>query len=434
MASLSTQPILIKGGHIIDPNRYIGVGDLLIDQGKIAAVGPTLAAPSGSTTIQGDGRLVLPGLIDLHVHFREPGFEYKETIQSGSAAAVAGGFTTVCCMPNTNPVNDNQAVTEFILERARLAGLANVFPVGAITKGSEGKELAEIGDLRLSGCVAISDDGKPVMNSLVMRRAMEYALAFDLTVVDHCEDLHLAEGGCMNEGLISTELGLPGIPAAAEDVMVARNLSLSELTGARLHLAHISTDGSVRMVREAKSRGIRVTAEACPHHFLLTEELVRGYNTHAKMNPPLRTWDDVHAIREGLRDGTIDVIATDHAPHATQEKQQDFTEAPFGIVGLETALALTFGLVEEGVLSLEQAVEKLTSAPAASFGLKKGTLAVGADADVVIVDQHEQWEVDPSKFRSKSRNTPFAGWKVKGRVKTTIVGGRVVFEAGPSER
>ena len=421
--------ILIKGGRVIDPGRFVGVGDVLIDQGKIVAVGPTLSPPAGATLIQAEGQLVMPGFVDLHVHFREPGFEYKETIQSGSAAAVAGGFTTVCCMPNTNPVNDNQAVTEFMLERGRLAGLANVFPIGAITKGSEGKELAEIGDLHRSGCVAISDDGKPVMNSLVMRRAMEYALAFDLTVVDHCEDLHLAEGGCMNEGLISTELGLPGIPAAAEDVMVARNLSLSELTGARLHLAHISTAGSARMVREAKARGIRVTAEACPHHFTLTEELVRGYNTHAKMNPPLRTWDDVQAIKEGLRDGTIDVIATDHAPHATQEKQQDFTEAPFGIVGLETAFSLTLGLVEEGVLSLEQAVMKLTSGPAAAFGLKKGTLAVGADADVVIVDQHEPWEVDPSKFKSKSRNTPYVGWKVKGRVKKTIVGGRIVFES-----
>jgi dihydroorotase len=425
--------ILIKGGKVIDPGRFVGVGDVLIDDGKIAAVGPNLQAPVGSATIEANGRLVLPGFVDVHVHFREPGFEYKETIQSGSAAAVAGGFTTVCCMPNTNPVNDNQAVTEFILERSRMAGLANVLPIGAITKGSEGKELAEIGDLRRSGCVAISDDGRPVMNSLVMRRAMEYALAFDLTVVDHCEDLHLAEGGCMNEGLVSTELGLPGIPSAAEDVMVARNLSLSELTGARLHLAHISTAGSVRMVREAKARGIKVTAEACPHHFTLTEEVVRGYNTHAKMNPPLRTWDDVRAIKEGLRDGTIDVIATDHAPHATQEKQQDFTEAPFGIVGLETALSLTLGLVEEGVLSLEQAVEKLTSAPAAAFGLKKGTLAVGADADVAIVDQQAQWEVDSGKFRSKSRNTPFVGWKVKGRVLTTIVGGRVVFEAGPLE-
>lgn len=425
--------ILIKGGQVVDPGRFVGVGDVLIDQGRISAVGVNLQAPAGSTTIEAKGHLVLPGFVDLHVHFREPGFEYKETIQSGSAAAVAGGFTTVCCMPNTNPVNDNQAVTEFILERGRLAGLANVWPVGAITKGSEGKELAEIGDLRRSGCVAISDDGRPVMNSLVMRRAMEYALAFDLTVVDHCEDLHLAEGGCMNEGLVSTELGLPGIPSAAEDVMVARNLSLSELTGARLHLAHISTAGSVRMVREAKARGIKVTAEACPHHFTLTEEIVRGYNTHAKMNPPLRTWDDVRAIKEGLRDGTIDVIATDHAPHATQEKQQDFTEAPFGIVGLETALSLTLGLVEEGVLSLEQAVEKLTSAPAAVFGLKKGTLEVGADADVTIVDQQAQWVVDPGKFRSKSRNTPFVGWKVKGLVLTTIVGGRVVFEAGPLE-
>src|SRR5512147_1244329 len=425
--------ILIKGGKVVDPGRFVGVGDVLITDGKIAAVGPDLQAPAGSTTIQAKGRLVLPGFVDLHVHFREPGFEYKETIQSGSAAAVAGGFTTVCCMPNTNPVNDNQAVTEFILERSRIAGMANVWPVGAITKGSEGKELAEIGDLRRSGCVASSDDGRPVMNSLVMRRAMEYALAFDLTVVDHCEDLHLAEGGCMNEGLVSTELGLPGIPSAAEDVMVARNLSLSELTGARLHLAHISTIGSVRMVREAKARGIHVTAEACPHHFTLTEEVVRGYNTHAKMNPPLRTWDDVRAIKEGLRDGTIDVIATDHAPHATQEKQQDFTEAPFGIVGLETALPLTLSLVEEGILSLESAIGKLSTAPAKVFRLGKGTLAVGVDADVAIVDQQEQWEVDPAKFRSKSRNTPFAGWKVKGRVVTTIVGGRVVFEASPAE-
>jgi dihydroorotase len=425
--------IHITGGHVIDPGRYNGVTELLIDAGRVVAVGKNLKAPAGATKINATGRLVLPGFVDLHVHFREPGFEYKESIQSGAAAAVAGGFTSVCCMPNTSPVNDNQAITEFILDRARAAGFANVFPIGAITKGSEGKELAEIGDLRRAGCVAISDDGKPVMNSLVMRRAMEYALAFDVPVVDHCEDLHLAEGGCMNEGAISTELGLPGMPAAAEDVMVARNVALAELTGARLHLAHISTEGSVRMVREAKSRGLKVTAEACPHHFTITEEVVRGYNTYAKMNPPLRTWKDVQAIKEGLRDGTIDVIATDHAPHATQEKQLGFTEAPFGIVGLETALSLTFALVEEGVLSLESAVDKLSTAPAKVFGLAKGTLAVGADADVTIVDQQEQWEVDPAKFRSKSRNTPFAGWKVKGRVRTTIVGGRVVFEAGPAE-
>lgn len=425
--------IHITGGHVIDPGRFNGVTDVLIDEGRVVAVGPHLKLPAGATKIDATGRLVLPGFVDLHVHFREPGFEYKESIQSGAAAAVAGGFTSVCCMPNTSPVNDNQAITEFILDRARVAGFANVFPIGAITKGSEGKELAEIGDLRRAGCVAISDDGKPVMNSLVMRRAMEYALAFDVPVVDHCEDLHLAEGGCMNEGAISTELGLPGMPAAAEDVMVARNVALAELTGARLHLAHISTEGSVRMVREAKSRGLKVTAEACPHHFTITEEVVRGYNTYAKMNPPLRTWKDVQAIKEGLRDGTIDVIATDHAPHATQEKQLGFTEAPFGIVGLETALSLTFALVDEGVLSLESAVDKLSTAPAKVFGLAKGTLAVGADADVAIVDQQEQWEVDPAKFRSKSRNTPFAGWKVKGRVRTTIVGGRVVFEAGPAE-
>jgi dihydroorotase len=423
--------LLIQGGHVIDPGRFNGVADVLIENGTISAVGPKLAAPAGARILHAAGQLVLPGFVDLHVHFREPGFEYKETIQSGTEAAVAGGFTTVCAMPNTNPVNDNQAVTEFMLERAKAAGNAHLYPIGAITKRSEGKELAEIGDLRRAGCIAISDDGKPVMNSLVMRRAMEYARAFDVPVVDHCEDLHLSEGGCMNEGVISTELGLPGIPSAAEDVMVARNVSLAELTGARLHLAHISTAGSVRMVREAKARGLKVTAEACPHHFTLTEELTRGYNTHAKMNPPLRTSLDVQAIKDGLRDGTIDVIATDHAPHATQEKQQEFTEAPFGIVGLETALPLTLALVEEGVLTLESAVDKLATAPAKAFSINAGTLAVGAPADVAIVDPGLEWEVDPSRFRSKSRNTPFAGWKVKGRVTTTIVSGRVVFELNP---
>lgn len=420
--------ILIKGGQVIDPGRVNGPADVLIEQGKIAAVGPKLKAPANAKIIDATNKVVMPGFIDLHVHFREPGFEYKETIESGTAAAAAGGFTSVCCMPNTSPVNDNQSITEFILEKARAAGNANVFPVGAITKGSEGKELAEIGDLRRAGCVAISDDGLPVMNSLVMRRAMEYALAFDVPVVDHCEDLHLSEGGCMNEGFVSTQLGLQGVPAAAEDVMVARNLALAELTGARLHLAHLSTAGSVRMVREAKARGIKVTAEACPHHFMLTEEAVCGYNTHAKMNPPLRTGMDVQAIKDGLRDGTIDVIATDHAPHAAQEKQQEFAAAPNGIVGLETAWPLTLTLVEEGVLSLEAAIAKLTTAPAKAFGLKKGTLAPGADADVTIADLHEGWEVDPARFRSKSRNTPFAGWKVKGRVTTTIVGGRIVHE------
>ena len=434
MNASSTQTLLIQGGHVIDPGRINGIADVLIEQGKIAAVGANLTAQgkgkNGSVQIiDARHKLVLPGFVDLHVHFREPGFEYKETIKSGTAAAAAGGFTSVCCMPNTQPVNDSQAITEFILEKARIAGNARVYPVGAITKGSEGKELAEIGDLRRAGCVAISDDGQPVMNSLVMRRAMEYALAFDLPVIDHCEDLHLSEGGCMNEGVVSTQLGLQGVPAAAEDVMVSRNLSLAELTGARLHLAHLSTAGSVRLVREAKARGIRVTAEACPHHFTLTEEAVRGFNTLAKMNPPLRAWDDVQAIKEGLRDGTIDVIATDHAPHATQEKLQDFAAAPNGIVGLETALSLTLVLVEEGVLTLESAVAKLTKAPARAFSLNAGTLASGVDADVVIVDPQETWEIDPSRFRSKSRNTPFAGWKVKGRVHATLLGGRIVYES-----
>lgn len=424
---------LIQGGHVIDPGRCNGVADVLIENGKVRAVGKNLMAqiqePHGSVQIiEARDKLVLPGFVDLHVHLREPGFEYKETIKTGTAAAAAGGFTSVCCMPNTHPVNDSQAITEFILEQAREAGNARVFPVGAITKGSEGKELSEIGDLRRAGCVAISDDGQPVMNSMVMRRAMEYALAFDVPVIDHCEDLHLSEGGCMNEGIVSTQLGLQGVPAAAEDVMVSRNLALAELTGARLHLAHLSTVGAVRMVREAKARGIRVTAEACPHHFTLTEEAVRGFNTLAKMNPPLRTWDDVHAIKEGLRDGTIDVIATDHAPHAGQEKQQEFAAAPNGIVGLETALPLTLALVEEGILTLESAIEKLTTAPAKAFRLSTGTLAPWVDADLVIVDPQETWEIDPSRFRSKSRNTPFAGWKVKGRVKTTILGGRVVYD------
>ncbi len=435
MPQSTNQTILIRGGRVIDPGRFNGLADVLIENGKIVAVGPNVKIPAGKsgagpTVVEATGKLVLPGFIDLHVHFREPGFEYKETIQTGTAAAAAGGFTSVCCMPNTNPVNDNQAVTEFILDQARATGSAHVFPVGAITKGSEGKELAEIGELRRSGCVAISDDGRPVMNSLVMRRAMEYALAFDLPVVDHCEDLHLSEGGCMNEGIVSTELGLPGIPAAAEDVQVARNVALAELTGARLHLAHVSTAGSVRMVREAKARGIRVTAEACPHHFSLTEEAVRGFDSHAKMNPPLRTKQDVQAIREGLRDGTIDVIATDHAPHAIQEKEQEFAAAPFGVVGLETALPLTLALVEEGVLPLERAIAALTTEPARVVGLKKGTLAPGADADVVVVDPEAQWVVEPARFRSKGRNTPFAGWKVKGQVALTILNGTIVFQAG----
>lgn len=424
---------LIRNGHVIDPGRFNGKADVLIEGGKIAAVGAKLLVKGDNsshvTVIEAKGLWVCPGFVDLHVHLREPGFEYKETIATGARAAVAGGFTSVCCMPNTQPVNDSRSVTEFILRQAASAKQANVFPIGAITKGSDGNELAEIGELYEAGCVALSDDGRPVMQSLIMRRAMEYALAFNLPIIDHCEDLSLAEGGSMNEGLVSTELGLAGIPSAAEEVMVARNVALAELTGARLHLAHVSTVGSVRLVREAKSRGLAVTAEACPHHFSLTEEAVRNFNTHAKMNPPLRTGADVQAVKEGLRDGTIDGIATDHAPHAVQEKQLQFDEAPFGIVGLETALPLVLNLVEEGVLSSEQAISKLTCAPAQVFALPKGTLALGADADVVLIDPDHTWVVDPSRFQSKARNTPFTGWTMKGRVMKTIVGGEVVYDS-----
>ena len=430
--------ILIKGGHVIDPGSRNGLSDVFIQNGIIQEVGENLRGKLGLKSssnkemrvIEAAGWLVLPGFVDLHVHLREPGLEYKETIESGTASALAGGFTSVCCMPNTQPVNDNQSVTEFILGQARAAGNARVFPVGAITKRSEGEELAEIGELKEAGCVALSDDGRPVMNSLLMRRAMEYALAFDLPVVDHCEDLHLSNCGCMNEGMVSTELGLPGIPAAAEEVMVARNLSLSSLTGSHLHLAHVSTAESVRMIREAKARGVRVTAEVTPHHFTITEEAVRGFETDAKMNPPLRTRQDIEALKQGLKDGTIDCIATDHAPHATQEKQLEFAEAPFGVVGLETALPLTLALVDEGVLSLEAAVGKLTKEPSTIFKLGKGTLSSGADADVVLVDPKADWVVDATTFKSKSRNTPFSGWKVRGQIKMTLVGGKIGYEGG----
>jgi len=424
---------LIKGGQVIDPGRMNTIADVLIEDGKIQAidVNPqgTLQDPESVTIIDAQGCIVCPGFIDLHVHFREPGFEYKETIATGVASAVAGGFTTVCCMPNTSPVNDSQSITEFIFRQAKIADKARVFPIGAITKGSKGEELAEIGELHDAGCVAISDDGIPVMNTLVMRRAMEYARIFDLPVIDHCEDMHLSAGGSMNEGFVSTELGIPGIPNAAEEVMVARNIFLAELTQSRLHLPHVSTIGSVRLLRDAKERGLLVTAEACPHHFTLTDEAVRSFDTHAKMNPPLRTDADVQAIKEALKDGSIDTIATDHAPHAMHEKQRQFDNAPFGIIGLETALPLTLNLVEEGVLTMEQAVAKLTCEPARVFKLSYGTLAVGADADVTLFDPKKSWTLDPNRLHSKSRNTPFTGWTMKGKVVKTLVGGRVVYEA-----
>jgi len=428
-----TQTVCIQGGIVIDPGHVNGRADVLIQNGKIMEVGyplkQTITQDTTTVILDASGWIVAPGLVDLHCHLREPGFEYKETIATGSASAVAGGFTAICCMPNTQPVNDNEAITQFMLTKGQEAGKARVFPIGAITKNSDGKELANIGELVGAGCVAISDDGRPVMNSLVMRRALEYAKAFGVPVVDHCEDLHLTDGGCMNEGLVSTELGMPGIPDASEEVMVARNLALADLTGVHVHLAHLSTARSVELVRHAKAQGLPVSAEVCPHHFSISEEAVRGYQSNAKMNPPLRTNEDMLALKQGLVDGTIDVIATDHAPHAVQEKQLEFDSAPFGIVGFETALPLTLQLVHDGVLSLEQALDKLTRAPAQLFHLPVGSLSPGSLADVVIFAPEEEWVVDPEQFQSKSRNTPFGGVSVKGKVKMTLVDGRLVYDA-----
>ncbi|HEY6011524.1 MAG TPA: dihydroorotase [Nitrospirota bacterium] len=417
--------ILIKNGHIIDPaNKIDEKLDLLVSEGKIRKLGkPGTISGDGAQIIDAAGKLVVPGLIDMHVHLREPGFEYKETIATGTAAAKAGGFTSVCCMPNTNPVNDNRSVTEFILSQARIAS-ARVYPIGAITKASKGEELAEMGELHESGCVGVSDDGRPVMNAGLMRRAMEYSKIFDLVVVSHCEDTNLAGKGVMNEGPVATELGLRGIPNAAEDVMVGRDIALAELTGARVHICHVSTAGAVRMIREARQRGVKITAETCPHYFSLTDEAARGYNTMAKMNPPLRSAEDVAAIKAGLKDGTIDVIVTDHAPHGMDEKSIEFDHAPFGIVGLETALGLSLKLVEEGVLTLNEVIRRLTVNPAAILKINRGTLSTGADADITIIDPDFDWIVDASQFKSKSRNTPFNGWKLKGKAMQTIVGGQ----------
>lgn len=421
--------ILIKGGCLIDTKAKSGeINDILIEGGKISLVGKDLRpGPDCERLIDATRKVVIPGLIDIHTHAREPGFEYKEDIRSVSEAAAAGGFTAICSMPNTLPVNDNRAVTEFIRSRAKEVGLVNIFPIGAITKGSRGVELAEIGELFDAGCVAISDDGRAVMNSEVMRRGMEYARAFNMLVISHCEDANLSAGGVMNEGIVSTRLGLHGIPSIAEEVMVARDIALAEYTGCRLHLAHISTAGSVRIIREAKSRGLAVTAETAPHYFALTEDAVEGYDPNTKVNPPLRTSSDLAAVREGLRNGTIDLIATDHAPHAVEEKELEFDMAPFGIAGLETALSLTLGLVEDSLFSLEEAISRLTISPARVIGIDKGYLAVGADADIAIIDLDDRWVVDPVRFKSKGRNSPFAGWKVKGSVFMTIMNGRIVF-------
>ena len=422
-----THSILIRGGRIIDPAESRDeVADLLIENGKVADISPHLTIKGPVHEIAATGKIVTPGLIDLHVHLREPGFEYKETIETGIAAAIFGGFTTICCMPNTNPINDNASVTQLILEKARQVGKTNVLPIGAVTRGSKGEELSEIGELVAAGCVAISDDGRPVANSLMMRRALEYSKIFDIPVIDHCEDIHLSDSGVMREGAVSVALGLKGIPAASEAIMVGRDIELSALTGGRVHIAHVSTAASVRLVREAKRRGLPVTAETCPHYFTLTDAAVGEYRTDAKMNPPLSTEEDRLEVRAGLADGTIDAIATDHAPHAPWEKEQVISCAPFGIIGLETALPLSLKLVEEGVLSLSALIQKLTCGPAEILRKQIGRLRVGDCADVTIIDPHCEWVVDKDSFKSKSKNSPFIGWKMKGSVSHVIISGKVI--------
>lgn len=425
--------ILIKGGRIIDPSRNVDEkGNVLIEKGKIKSFPKDtkkFERDDKVTVIDAKGKIVSPGFVDIHVHLREPGYEHKETIRTGCESAAAGGFTSIVCMPNTNPVNDNASVTEYIMLKARTEGIVNVFPIGAITKGEKGETLAQIGEMYEAGCVGISDDGMPVMNSKVMRNAMEYVKAFDIPVISHCEDSNLSGNGVMHEGDTSTLLGLKGIPAAAEDIMVARDITLAELTGTRLHICHVSTAGSVRLVRDAKKRGVKVTAEATPHHFMLTEKAVAEYDTNAKMNPPLRTQRDVEAVREGLADGTIDVIATDHAPHSEDEKKVEFDQAPFGIVGLETALPLSLKLVEEGVLSLNDMISKLTAEPSGIVNIDTGTLSAGARADVLIFDPEAKIRIDRHSFHSKSKNTPFHGWELKGAVLCTIVNGNIVYSA-----
>jgi dihydroorotase len=431
--------ILIKNGHIVDPSHGIDrIGDVLIEEGKIKEISSQQSAVSNQNAnselqtpnsklkiIDATGLFVLPGLVDMHVHLREPGFEYKETIKTGTMAAVKGGFTAICAMPNTNPVNDNSSVTDFIIRKAIQEGACTVYPIGAITKGQKGEELAEIGIMHAEGCIAFSDDGRPVMSSLIMRRALEYSRTFNVPIISHCEDPNISESGVMNEGLLSLKLGLKGVPSEAEDIMVARDIALAKLTNGRLHIAHVSTEGSVRLIREAKERGINVTAETCPHYFSITEDAVKGYNTNAKVNPPLRTEKDIEAIKQGLKDGTIDAIATDHAPHHKDEKLREFDQSPSGISGLETAVGLSLRLVHEGVLTITQFVEKMTTNPAKILGLDKGTLKVGSDADIVIVDMNKEYKVESEKFSSKGKNTPFDGWDLKGKTVITICKGKI---------
>jgi len=424
--------LLLKGGRVVDPSRgKDAVLDVLLDGGKVEAVGTRVAA-RGAEVIDAKGLVVCPGFIDIHTHLREPGREDKETIASGTRAAAAGGFTAVCAMPNTDPVNDSAGITRAILDRARAEGAVRVYPIGAITRGQKGEELAELGDLREAGCVAVSDDGKPVASARMMRRALEYANGFGLVVIDHCEEPTLAEAACMNEGPVATLLGLRGAPAAGEAIMVERDVLLAELTGGRVHIAHLSAAASLDAVRRGKARGVKVTAEVTPHHLLLTDAAVRdkGYDTSTKMNPPLRAEADRAAMLEGLRDGTIDCIATDHAPHTEDDKNVEYDQAAFGIVGLETAVPLCLDrLVAAKVVGLARLVELLSTNPARVLGLPGGTLAPGSPADVTVLDLKARRSVDPARFASKSRNTPFGGLTLRGWPALTIVGGRVVWKA-----
>lgn len=422
--------VLLKGGRVVDPSQALdGVRDVLLVDGAVAEVGKGLDVSEDTRVVACDGLVVTPGLIDVHVHFREPGDEHKETIASGARAAAAGGFTAVCAMPNTDPPLDEPAAVGFVAAEGRRVGAARVYPVGCISQGRKGERLALIGEMVDAGAVAITDDGSPVMDSGLMRLALLYAQSFGIPVADHPEDLTLSGRGHMNAGLISTRLGLPGKPNAAEDIHIVRDLLLAELTGGHIHLQHVSTRFGVESIRQAKARGVHVTAEASPHHLILTEEAVEGYRTDAKMNPPLRTAEDRDAVRVGLADGTLDTLATDHAPHHYDEKEAAFTDAPNGIVGLETALGLVLThVVGEGVIDLPTMVERMSCQPARAFGLPGGTLAPGSVADVTVFDPEATWTVDPTKFLSKSRNTPFGGWELKGVVHYTVVGGRTVFE------
>lgn len=420
--------ILIKNGHVIDPaNNVDDKLNILIEGGKISKASKNITA-NGHDVIEASGKFVIPGLVDMHAHFRQPGREDEETIESGSRAAAAGGYTSVCCMPNTSPVIDNEGGVEFIYNEARRAGIINVYPIAAITKDLGGKELSEIMALKASGAVAISDDGKWVSDSNIMRRALEYAQMAGLIVISHCEDKTLSEGGVMNEGLVSTLLGLRGMPNASEAVAIARDIELARLTLGRLHIAHVSTAASVELIRRAKAEGVKITAEAAPHHFSLTDEACKGYNTNTKVNPPLRAKDDVEAIKAALADGTIDAIATDHAPHSESEKDVEFDYAPFGMIGLETAFSLGLSeLVDKKILTLSQLVEKMSGAPADILGLNKGALSAGADADIAIIDLARERNFTKESIISKSHNSPFIGRRLKGITSALIVGGNIII-------